>query len=136
MSQGIPPWVYFTWHSLFLWSFLSLFSYGIPIIWMLVHLNLSQSSLRLSTFLLNLFSLFCSTSVISTNLTSTLLIHSSVSCILLVAPSSEFFISVIVFCISACLIFKSSIYLFSVSCNLSVFGSKFISKILNHLYYH
>ena len=36
------------------------------IIWMLVHLTLSQSFLRLSSFVFYLFSLFCSTPVIST----------------------------------------------------------------------
>ena len=60
----------------------------------------SQSSLRLASFLFNLFSLFCSTSLFST-----LLIHSSASCILLLVASDECFISVTVFCISASLIF-------------------------------
>ena len=78
---------------------------GTPIIMMLVHLTLSQSSLRLSLFLFNLFSLFCPTSVISTSLSSTLLIRSSASYILLLVASKEFFISVVVFCTSTCLIF-------------------------------
>ena len=37
---------------------------GTPIIWILVHLTLSQSVLRLCSFLFSLFSLFCSLSVI------------------------------------------------------------------------
>ena len=64
---------------------------GTPILWMLVHLTLSQSHLRLFSFLFNLFSLFCSSSVISTSLFSTLLICSSASCILLFVASNEFF---------------------------------------------
>ena len=62
---------------------------GTPIIWMLVHLTLSQSSLRLSSFVFNLFSLFCSAPIISTNLSSASLIRSSASCILLLAASNE-----------------------------------------------
>ena len=76
---------------------------------------------ELSVF--NLFSLLCSTSVISTNLSSTLLICFSASCILLLAYSNEFFISVIVFCISSCFIFISCISLLSVSCKLFIFAS-------------
>ena len=67
---------------------LSLFSF-----WHLyntVRFMLSQSSLRLSSFVFNLFSLFCSASVISTSLSSTSLIHCSASCILLLAASNEF----------------------------------------------
>ena len=127
MSWCIPPWVYFIWYSLcfldlsewflshvrkvfgyyrleyFFCPLLSLFSFWHPIIRMMwVHLTLSQTCLRLSSFVFNLFSLFRSASLISTNLSSTLLIHSPASCILLLAASSEFFISVIVFCISSC----------------------------------
>ena len=88
-----------------------------PYVWLLVHLKLSHNSLRLSSFLFHLFSLYSYTvSVISTSLSSTSLIHYSASCVLLLFPSSKVFISVIVFCISACLIFKSSIPLFSVFC--------------------
>ena len=61
--------------------FLSLFSLsspsGTPIMQMLVHLMLSQRSLRLSSFLFILFSIFCSTAVISTILSSRSFIHSS-----------------------------------------------------------
>ena len=78
MSRGVPPWVYFIWHSLcfldlsewFLSHVRDVFGYylfkyffcpflssssGTPIIQMLVHLTLPQSSLRLSSFLINLF---------------------------------------------------------------------------------
>ena len=96
---------------------------GTLIIQMLVHLTLSQSSLRLSSFLFHLFFFFLLASVISTNLSSTSLIRSSASCILLFVASHEFFISVIGFCISACLSFKSYISLLSVSCILSIFAS-------------
>ena len=67
------------------------FPYGTPIIQTLVHLTLSQSSLRLFSVLFNLFSLFCSASVISTSLSSASLIRSSASCILLLVASNEFF---------------------------------------------
>ena len=56
----------------------------------------------------HLFSLFCSTTVISTILSSSLLICSSASVILLLIPSSVFFISVIVLFITLCLFFSSS----------------------------
>uniref|UniRef100_A0A8D1WVF1 Uncharacterized protein n=1 Tax=Sus scrofa TaxID=9823 RepID=A0A8D1WVF1_PIG len=75
---------------------------GTPIIWMLVCLTLSQRSLRLSSSVFNLFSLFSSSFVISISLSYTSLSHSSASCILLPAASNEFFTSVIVFCISSC----------------------------------
>ena len=88
---------------------------GTPLIRMLVHFMLSQSSLRLSSFLFSLYFLFCSTSVISTNLSSTSLIRSSVSCILLLDASSEFFIPVIVFCISSCSCLVSLCSVFPVS---------------------
>ena len=114
MSQGVPPWVYFTWYSLcfldlsewfvshvrevfdyylleyFFCPLLSLSSFWHPSNMDVGGFTLSQSSLRLSSFLFNLFSLFCSASVISTNLSSTSLIRSSASCILLLAASSEF----------------------------------------------
>ena len=75
---------------------------GTPIIWILVHLTSSQNSLKVSSFVFNLFSLYSSVSMTSTNLSSTSLIRSSDLCILLLAASNEFFISVIVFCISSC----------------------------------
>ena len=58
-------------------------SFGTPIVQMLVHLMLSQSSLILFSFLFILFSLFCSTVEISIILSSRLLVHSSVSVVLL-----------------------------------------------------
>ena len=79
-------------------------------------------SLRCSSFLFILSSFFFSTSVISTSLSSTLLIYSSDSCNLLLFPSSEFFILVIEFWISACLTFKS-IYLLNSSFNLAILDS-------------
>ena len=51
-------------------------SSGTPIIWMLVHLILSQGSLRLSSVLSILFTLFCSSEVTSTILSSSSLIRS------------------------------------------------------------
>ena len=88
---------------------------------MLVHLTLSQNSLLLFSF--QSFFLFpVPHQVISTSLSSTLLIHSTATCILLLVASNEF-ISVIVFCIFACLHFKSCIYLLNVCWNLSVFVS-------------
>jgi len=103
--------------QIFFLDFFSLFSSGTPIKRML-----SQNSLRLSPFLFNLFSLFCSISVMCTSLSSTSLILSSASCTLLLVTCNEFFISVIVFCISACLILKSCISSLSVACNLSIFA--------------
>ena len=52
--------------SIFSWSFFLSSSSGTPIILMLGHLTLSQRSLRLSPFLLILFSFFLSASFIST----------------------------------------------------------------------
>ena len=77
---------------------------GTPIIRMLVHLILSQMSQRLSSVLFILFTLFCSSKVISTILSSSSLIHSSASDILLVIPSRVFLISVIV--LFVCLFFN------------------------------
>ena len=107
MSQRGSPWVYAAWDSLrfpdlggyfvsdirevfdydlfkyFLGSFSLSSPSGTPIMRMLVHLMLSQRSLRLFSFLFILFSLFCSMAVISTVLPSRSLIHSSASVILL-----------------------------------------------------
>ena len=105
----VPPWVYPAWDSLwfldlvdyflshvweffnsylfkyFLRSFLSLSSpSGAPIMQMLVHLMLSQRSLRLSSFLFILFSIFYSVPVISTILSSRSFIHSDSVILLLV----------------------------------------------------
>ena len=120
MSWCVPPWVYHVWNSLclldliefllfhagenfnynlfknFLIPFLFLFFFWIPIILMLVCLILSQGSLKLSSVLFILFTVFCSSEVISTTLSSSSLICSSVSDILLLIPSRVFLIPVIV----------------------------------------
>ena len=114
VSRCVSPWVYPAWDSLrfldlggyflshvrevfdynlfkyFLGSFLSSRS-GTPIMRMLLRLMLSQRSLRLSSFLFVLFSLFCSMAVNSTILSSRSLIRSSASVILLLIPSSVLF---------------------------------------------
>ena len=129
MSLSVPPWVYPSWDSLcfldlgecflshvrevfnyylfkyFLRFFLSLFSSGIPIMRMLVCFMLSQRSLRPSSFLFILFSLFCSTALIFTILSSSSIIHYSASVILLLIPFRVFFISVFVLFISVCSLF-------------------------------
>ena len=98
---------------------LSSFS-GTPIIQMLVCLMWSQRSLRLSSALFILFTLFCSSEVIFTILSSSSLIRSSASDILLLIPSRVFLISVIVLFVSVCLFFNSSrsllIHIFSPFC--------------------
>ena len=88
--------------------FLFLFFFWDPYNLMLVHLILSQRSLRLSSVLFILFTLFCSSEVISTILSSSSLIHSSASDILLLIPSRVFLISAIVLFVSVCLFFNSS----------------------------
>ena len=122
MSWRVSPSVYPVWDSLHFLDLISfsvlgkfstiisskIFSYpflfsssGTPIIWMLVHLILSQRSLRLSSVFFILFTLSYSSAVIYTILSSRLLIHSSASDILLLVPSRVFSISVIVFvCLS------------------------------------
>ena len=76
--------------SIFLWPFFLSFSSVTPIIQMLGCLTLSQRSLRLSSFLLILFSFFLSDSFISTILSFTSLILSSASVILLWFPPECF----------------------------------------------
>ena len=61
----------------------------------LLHLTLYQRSLKLSAFSKILFSFVCSAWVTLTTLSSSSLIHSSVSSNLLLIPSSVFFVSVI-----------------------------------------
>ena len=78
----------------FLRSFLSSLS-GTRIMQMLVCLMLSQMSLRLSSFLFILFSVFCPVAVISTVLSSRSFICSSASVILLWMPSSVLFVFII-----------------------------------------
>ena len=75
---------------------------------MLVHLILFQRSLRLSSALFILFTLFCSSEIISTIFSSSSLIHSSASDILLLIPSRVFLTSVTVFFVCVCLFFNSS----------------------------
>ena len=119
MSWRVSPWVYPVWDSLCLLDLIISFSMlgkfstiissknfscpfffssysGTPIIQMLVHLICFQRSLRLSSALFILFTLFSSSEVISTILSSSSLIHSSASDILLVILSRVFLISVIV----------------------------------------
>ena len=69
--------------KIFSYTFFFSSSSGPPIIQMLVHLTWSQRSLRLSSALFILFTLFCSSEVISTSLSSSSLIHSSASDVLL-----------------------------------------------------
>ena len=95
---------------------------------MLVHLMLSQRSLGLASFLLILFSTFCSTAVIFTILSYRSLIHFSVSVILLLIPSSVLFISVHLF-------FSSSGCLLNISCIFSISHPP-APEILDHLQYH
>ena len=80
-------------------------------------LTLFHRSLKLSSFLLILFSLFCSMEVISTTLSSSLLIHSSASVILVLIPFSVFFISVILLFNSILFSFIFSNSLFKTSYN-------------------
>ena len=96
------------------------------IIWMLVCLIWSQRSLRLSSTLLILFTLFYSSEAISTILFSISLIHSSASDILLLIPSRVFLISVIVLFISVCLFFNSSSSLLIDSYIFSILFSRFL----------
>ena len=69
--------------------------------------NVSQRFLRLSLFLFILFSLICSVTVISTNLSCSSLIYSSASFILLI-PSSVFFS----YCIVHLFLFVLLIFIF------------------------
>ena len=94
--------------KIFSYTFFFSSSSGTPIIQMLVRLILSQRCLRLSLVLFILFTLFCSSKVISTILSSSSQIHSSASDILLLIPSRVFLISVIVLFVSVCLFFNSS----------------------------
>ena len=98
---------------------------------MLVYLILSQRSLRLSLVLLILFTLFCSSEVISTILSSSSLIHSA-SDILLLIPSRVFLILVIVLFVSVCLFFNSS----RSFVNSFLHFLRFVFKVFDHPYYH
>ena len=111
---------------MFSYPFFSSSSSGTPIIQTLVYLILSQRYLRLSSVLFILFTLFCSSEVISTILSSSSLICSA-SDILLLIPSRVFLISVIVLFVSVCLFFNFSRFLHSLH---------FVFKVFDHLYYH
>ena len=91
--------------KIFSYPFFYSSSSGTSIIWMLVHLLLPQRSLRQSWIIFIIFTLFCSSEVISTILSFSSLIHSSVSDILLLILSRLFLISVIVLFVSVCLFF-------------------------------
>ena len=159
MSWGVSPWVYPGWDSLafldlsaisfpILGKFstiissvfscpflLSSFS-GTPTIQMLGHLTFYQRSLRLSSFLLILFSLFAS--FISTILSSTSLIMSSATVILLLVSSRVFF-NFSNCIIHLCLLILYFFYVLGdcincVKCFLHFLHS--ISKSLEQLYYH
>ena len=94
--------------KIFSYPFFFYSSSGTHIMQMLVCLIVSQRSLRLFSVPFILFTLFCSSEVISTILSSSSLISSSVSDILLLIPSRVFLISVIVLFVSAHLFFNSS----------------------------
>ena len=112
--------------KIFSYPFFFSSSSGTPIIQMLVYLIWSQRSLRLSSALFILFTLFCSSEVISTILSSSSLIRSSASDILLLIPFSVFIISVIVLFVSVCLFFNSSRSLLIDSYIFSVLFSSFL----------
>ena len=100
---------------------------------MLVGLILSQRSLTLSSVVFILFTLFCSSEVISTILSCSSLIRSCASDILLLIPSRVFLISEIVLLVSVCLFFNSSRSLLIDSCIFSILFSRFF---FNHLHYY
>ena len=87
---------------------------------------MSQRSPRLSSVLFILCTLFCSSEVISTILSSTSRIHSSASDILVLIPSRVFLISVILLFVSSCLFFNSYRSLLIDSCTFSILFSTFL----------
>ena len=95
-----------------------------------MHLILSQISLRVSSVLFLLFTLFCSLAVISSILPSSLLILSSASDSLLLTYFRVFLISVVMLFISVSLFFSSSRDFFINSCTFSILFSKL------SFYYH
>ena len=122
MFWHVSPWVYPVWDSLCLldltisfsmfgkfstiissktlsYPFFFSSSSGTPVIWMLVCLILSQRSLRLSSVLSFFFTLFYSSEVISTFLSSSSLIRSSASDILLLIPSGTSLVAPTVKCL-------------------------------------
>ena len=80
------------------------------------------------------FSLFCSSEVISTVLSSSSLIHSFASDILLLISSRVFSISVVVLFVSVCLFFNSSRSLLINSCIFSNLFSRFLKSSLLSLF--
>ena len=152
MSWCVSPWVYSVWDSscplidyfllyvgkfssiisskFFLYSFF-FSSSETPIIQMWCGMViLSQRSLRLSSVLFILFTLFCSSEVISTILSSSLLI-SSASDILLVIHSRVFLTPVIMLFVSVCLFFNYSRSLLIDYCIFSILFSRFLSSLLS-----
>ena len=116
----------------FSYPFFFSFSSGTSTIQILVHLKFSQRSLRLSSVLCILFTLFCSSEVISTILSSSSLIRYSASDNLLLIPSREFLISVIVLLVSVCLLFNSSRSFFIYFCIFSILFSRFLITFCYH----
>ena len=100
-------------------------SSGTPVIQMLMCLILFQRSLRLSSVLFLLFTLFCSSEVISTILSSSSLICSA-SDILLLTPSRVFLTTVIVLFVSVGLFFNYSTSLLIDYCIFSILFSRFL----------
>ena len=136
MSQHVPPWVGAVWYSLCFLdlgdSFLSLvrgvfschlfsgpfslFSFWDPYNAKLLGLTLSQRFLKLSSFLFCLF-FFILFHGSDFQYSFSSLIHSPASFILMLIPSSLFFISVIVFFNYLWLFFIFSNYLLKTYCN-------------------
>ena len=88
--------------KIFLYPFFFSASSGTSIVRMLLRLRLSQRYLIVSSILFILFTLFCSSEVISTILSSSSLIHSSASDVMLLIPSRVFLITLIVLFASVC----------------------------------
>ena len=123
VSRCVSPWIYPAWDSLclldlidyflfhvgeiFNYNLFKIFSYpfffsstsGTPIIRMLVCFIFSQMSLRPSSVLFILFTLFCSSEVISTILSSRSLIHSASDILLLIPFRGLFNFSNFVVCL-------------------------------------
>ena len=147
MSWCVSSWVYPVWDSLCLLDFIGYFRFHVGEIFnsnlfknfLIPFLSLfffwdpynsnvgdwSQRSLKLSSVLFILFTLFCFSEVISTILSSSSLIHCAAD-ILLLIPSRVFLISVILFLVSACLFFNSSRSLLIDYCIFSILFSRFL----------
>ena len=110
------------------------FSSEIPIFQIFTSLTLSQGSLRLSSILLIFYLLFCSSAIISTILSSSLLICLYASVTLLMIPFRVFLISVTVLFATICLFFISSRSLLHVLEDSCIFFP--VVEILYYLYYH